>query len=243
MKVALPLVLAFAASSMLAQTAPAKRTAPRRTATSSAATAAASASGEANAPGIPKVTAAPKTLYSLRYVELVVGTGELAAPRKWYTVHYTGWLTDGTKFDSSVDRGQPFTFPYGARRVIAGWDTGFEGMHVGGKRRLIVPYQLAYGEVANEKIPAKSTLIFDVELLGMSDTPPAPPAAPKPATPPADAAPKPSEPSAPASAPAPQSAPAPRSAPAPSTPAPATAPGNPGHPDPAKLPGAPPSGL
>lgn len=135
-------------------------------------------------PNVPKVVGTPKPLYSLRYIDTVIGTGPLAEPRKFYTVHYTGWLTDGTKFDSSVDRGTPITFPYGARQVIPGWDTGFEGMHVGGKRRLFIPYQLAYGETGRPPvIPAKADLIFDIELVGMSDTPPAPPTAPKPAEP------------------------------------------------------------
>ena len=111
-----------------------------------------------------------------------------------YTVHYTGWLaSDGTKFDSSVDRGTPFEFMQGARRVITGWDEGFEGMHVGGKRRLFIPYQLAYGELGRPPvIPAKADLIFDIELLDQRDlnapvqaTPPAQPTAPaQPNTPP-----------------------------------------------------------
>ncbi len=100
-------------------------------------------------------------------------------------MNYTGWTTDGKKFDSSYDHdgGQPFVFPAGARRVITGWDTGFEGMRVGGKRRLIVPYQLAYGEAGRPPvIPAKADLIFDLELLAQSDTPPQqPPAASAPA--------------------------------------------------------------
>ena len=125
---------------------------------------------------IPSVPGIPKTLYTLKYIDTIVGTGPLAEPHKWYTVHYTGWLTDGTKFDSSDDHpgGEPITFPYGAHRVIPGWDTGFEGMHVGGKRRLFIPYQLAYGETGRPPvIPAKADLIFDVELVAMSDTPPA----------------------------------------------------------------------
>ncbi len=125
------------------------------------------------------VNGTPQTLFALRYIDTLIGTGPLAVPRKWYTVHYTGWLEDGTTFDSSVDRGEPITFPYGARQVIAGWDTGFEGMRVGGKRRLFIPYQLAYGEAGRPPvIPAKAMLIFDVELIGMSDVHrPGPPAA------------------------------------------------------------------
>jgi peptidylprolyl isomerase len=135
--------------------------------------------------------------FSLDYVDTKVGTGPLAEPHKWYTVHYTGYLADGTKFDSSVDRGQPISFPYGAHRVIEGWDTGFEGMHIGGKRRLFVPYQLGYGENGHQQIPAKAELIFDVELISQSDNQPAPP---KPPTPPAGA----SEPGAAAGTPTPK---------------------------------------
>lgn len=133
---------------------------------------------------MPAVTGTPSTLYALQYVDLKIGTGELAQTRKWYTVHYTGWTLDGKKFDSSHDHpgGQPFVFPAGFNRVIMGWDTGFEGMRIGGKRRLIVPYQLAYGEQGHPPvIPEKATLIFDVEFLGQSDEmpqPPAPPTAP-----------------------------------------------------------------
>ena len=101
----------------------------------------------------------------------------LAEPRKCLFAHYTGWLTDGTKFDSSRDtmpNGQPRTpiaFPQGARRVIAGWDLGFEGMRVGGQRRLFIPYQLAYGEAGRPpRIPERATLIFDVELMAVADT-------------------------------------------------------------------------
>ncbi len=110
-------------------------------------------------PNIPKVVGVAKTAYALRYVDIVTGTGPLAemsvlgtseadSKIKWFTVKYTGWLTDGTKFDSSDDHpgAEPITFPAGAHRVIPGWDTGFAGMHVGGKRRLFIPYQLAYGE-------------------------------------------------------------------------------------------------
>lgn len=116
--------------------------------------------------------------FSLIYVDTKIGTGELAQAHKWYTVHYTGYLPDGTKFDSSVDRGEPISFPYGGHRVIEGWDTGFEGMHIGGKRRLYVPYELGYGENGRAPIPPRSPLIFDVELLAQSDTQPSKPAGP-----------------------------------------------------------------
>jgi len=142
--------------------------------------------------------------FSLDYVDTKVGTGPLAEPHKWYTVHYTGYLLDGTKFDSSVDRGQPISFPYGAHRVIEGWDTGFEGMRVGGKRRLYVPYQLAYGESAHQQIPAKAELVFDVELVAQSDNQPTPPKPPTPPTPPAGAP----EPSAATPVPTPRPTPA-----------------------------------
>jgi peptidylprolyl isomerase len=86
-----------------------------------------------------------------------------------YKVHYTGWLEDGTKFDSSVDRDQPFEFQQGLHRVINGWDDGFEGMRVGGKRRLFIPWQLAYGAQGRGPIPAKANLIFDIELIDQRD--------------------------------------------------------------------------
>ncbi len=92
---------------------------------------------------------------------------------KWLSIHYTGYLVDGTKFDSSVDRGEPIDIAYGAHQVIMGWDTGFGGMRVGGKRRLFIPYQLAYGPNQHQTIPPKSMLIFDVEVMKVSDSPPA----------------------------------------------------------------------
>lgn len=133
------------------------------------------------------IATGPST-YTLAYIDIQKGDGPLAVPGQFYTVHYTGYLTDGTKFDSSLDRGEPISFPYGQHRVIQGWDTGFDGMHIGGKRRLFVPYELAYGEAGRPPvIPAKSMLVFDVELIGQSATPPAPkapaktpPPAPKP---------------------------------------------------------------
>jgi peptidylprolyl isomerase len=132
----------------------------------------------------PRVAGIPKTLYALKYIDIKIGSGPVAEPHKFYTVHYTGYFPNGTKFDSSVDRNTPFTFPYGAHRVITGWDTGFQDMHIGGKRRLFVPYQLAYGELGNPpRMPAKANLIFDVEFISQSDTPPEQPHPPTPQPP------------------------------------------------------------
>ncbi|MDQ1474727.1 MAG: hypothetical protein QOJ99_6207 [Bryobacterales bacterium] len=118
----------------------------------------------------------PVDLVTLRYIDLAQGTGAAAAPGKRFTVHYTGRLKDGTKFESSVDRNEPFKFVQGRRQVITGWDIGFEGMKVGGKRRLIIPYQLAYGEQGSGPIPPKAELTFDMELLDVADALPSPPA-------------------------------------------------------------------
>jgi FKBP-type peptidyl-prolyl cis-trans isomerase len=102
----------------------------------------------------------------LKYVDLVEGTGPVAQAGQTVAVHYTGWLTDGKKFDSSVDRGQPFSFPLGAGRVIKGWDEGVAGMKVGGKRKLMIPPQLGYGSRgAGGVIPPNAELIFEVQLL------------------------------------------------------------------------------
>lgn len=103
----------------------------------------------------------------LKITDRVVGTGAEAVAGKSVTVHYVGTLTDGTKFDSSRDRGTPFTFPLGAGRVIKGWDDGVAGMKVGGTRILVIPPALGYGDVDNGPIPAGSTLNFEVELLGV----------------------------------------------------------------------------
>ncbi len=124
------------------------------------------------AKSIPPVKGSLREQYRMRYIEVAAGTGKLAEPGKIYVVHYTGWLTDGTKFDSSRDRGTPLEFEQGKRRVIPGWDAGFESMRAGGKRRFVIPYQLAYGEKGRNKIPPKATLIFDVELLDVKDAPP-----------------------------------------------------------------------
>ena len=102
----------------------------------------------------------------LQYTDIVVGTGTAASQGDTVVVHYTGWLLDGTKFDSSVDRGQPFDFVLGQGRVIKGWEEGVGSMNVGGKRELIIPPDLAYGDRgAGGLIPAGATLKFEVELL------------------------------------------------------------------------------
>ena len=120
---------------------------------------------------IPEVSGAVVETTPLRYIEVSSGAGAAAAPGQEYTVHYTGWLRDGTKFDSSRDRNEVFKFVQGRRQVIAGWESGFEGMKVGGKRRLFIPYALAYGEKGSRPIPARAELIFDVELLDVKDMP------------------------------------------------------------------------
>ncbi len=108
------------------------------------------------------------TSSGLKYLDQVVGTGDVAVAGKTASVHYTGWLENGKKFDSSVDRGQPFSFSLGAGRVIKGWDEGVQGMKVGGKRKLTIPSDLGYGSRgAGGVIPPNATLIFDVELLGV----------------------------------------------------------------------------
>jgi FKBP-type peptidyl-prolyl cis-trans isomerase len=118
-----------------------------------------------------KVSGDPtKTASGLEYWEIKAGAGDTAVKGQQVRVHYTGWLTDGKKFDSSVDRGEPFVFPLGAGRVIKGWDEGVAGMKVGGKRQLRIPPDLGYGpRGAGGVIPPNATLIFDVELLGVSN--------------------------------------------------------------------------
>ncbi len=161
-----------------------------------------SASGFKLPPGVPPARGIVRTAFSLRFQDIKIGKGIDAEPNKIYKVHYTGWLAaDGHKFDSSYDHkspvmgkdgkpevdadgkpkmsdGEPISFPQGFGRVIPGFDQGFEGMKVGGKRRLFIPWQLAYGargrpgpNAANPGIPPKADLIFDIELVDMSEMP------------------------------------------------------------------------
>jgi FKBP-type peptidyl-prolyl cis-trans isomerase len=113
-----------------------------------------------------------QTIDGLQITDLIVGDGATAESGQTIVVHYTGWLYDptqpdnkGSKFDSSVDRGQPFEFPLGAGRVIKGWDQGFSGMQVGGKRLLVIPPEMGYGSRGTGPIPPNATLMFEVELL------------------------------------------------------------------------------
>jgi len=219
--------------------------------------------------GLPAVKGVPQTAFSLIYQDILVGSGAVAEPNKLYKVHYTGWLAaDGRKFDSSYDHPrkpvldkdgkpvlgedgkpkegdpEPISFPQGYGRVIPGWDQAFGGMKIGGKRRIFIPWQLAYGakgrptnDPKNPGIPAKADLIFDVELIDVSElpTPPnrpgmMPGGRPLPNGRPLPGAAKPGAPAAPAASPAPAAAPAaptapaaPVTAPVVSTPAPAPA--------------------
>ncbi len=118
--------------------------------------------------GPPAVPGDPVTTGSgLQYIDIVQGSGDSPEPTQTVVVNYTGWLEDGTKFDSSLDRGTPFSFQIGVGRVIPGWDEGLATMQVGGKRRLIIPPGLGYGDTGTGGglIPPNATLIFDVELL------------------------------------------------------------------------------
>jgi peptidylprolyl isomerase len=198
------LVLAGAVAANAQPTA--KPAAPSATKAKPAGTTAKSATTAASAdklpPGVPPVAGIKKIAFSLRYQEIKIGTGVDAQPNKIYKVNYTGWLaSDGHKFDSSYDHRppvldkdgkpvldadgkpklndpQPIGFPQGFGRVIPGWDQGFNGMKIGGKRRLFIPWQLAYGaagrpgpDAAHPGIPPKADLIFDVELVEITDVP------------------------------------------------------------------------
>ncbi|WP_348262527.1 FKBP-type peptidyl-prolyl cis-trans isomerase [Telmatobacter sp. DSM 110680] len=194
--------VALTALTCFAQT-PAKPAAPR-----AAAKPVTTATGVKLPPGVPPARGILKTAFSLRYQDVHIGTGAEAEPNKIYKVNYTGWLAaDGHKFDSSYDHkspvmgkdgkpemdadgkpkmsdGEPISFPQGFGRVIPGFDQGFTGMKIGGKRRLFIPWQLAYGSrgrpgpsAANPGIPPKADLIFDIELVDVSEMP-APPVRP-----------------------------------------------------------------
>jgi len=124
------------------------------------------ASGQDNSAPTKVTGKGTTTASGLQYWDITVGGGATATAGKTVKVHYTGWLTNGKKFDSSVDRGQPFSFPLGGGQVIKGWDEGVAGMKVGGKRQLHIPPDLGYGaRGAGGVIPPNATLIFDVELL------------------------------------------------------------------------------
>jgi FKBP-type peptidyl-prolyl cis-trans isomerase len=125
--------------------------------------------GKQPAPPALAAGEATTTASGLIVQELAVGDGALAEAGRSVSVHYSGWLTDGTKFDSSLDRGQPFEFRLGAGQVIPGWDEGVAGMKVGGKRKLTVPPQLGYGSHgAGGVIPPDAVLVFEVELLAVN---------------------------------------------------------------------------
>lgn len=205
---------------------------------------------EAKLPATAPAAAGPchtEFTVALRYKDLKVGTGPLAEPGKLYKVLYTGYLaSDGTVFDSTdkhrrpvldkdnkpvngpdgkpqLGEPEPFTFPQGSGRLIPGWDQGFEGMHVGGKRRLYIPYRLAYGELGRPPvIPPKADLVFDIELLSVEDMPQRPmmgmPQRPMP------------RPAAPGATPAPSSPQTPPTPPKTETPSPTEKPSNPAQP-------------
>ena len=128
-----------------------------------------STSGTQAGGGPPAVSGEPtKTASGLQFIDIKVGDGASPQTGQTVVVHYTGWLADGTKFDSSVDRGQPLSFIIGTGKVIKGWDEGVATMKVGGKRRLIIPPELGYGANGYPGvIPANAQIIFDVELLAI----------------------------------------------------------------------------
>lgn len=251
--------LAFSAALAVAQTpAPKPKTAKPATAAAAKTHHAGTLPCGAKLPSTAPAASGPchtEFTVSLRYKDIKVGTGALAEPGKLYKVFYTGYLaSDGTIFDSTdkhrrpvldkdhkpvngpdgkpeLGEPEPFVFPQGSGRLIPGWDQGFEGMHVGGKRRLYIPYRLAYGELGRPPvIPPKADLVFDIELLSVDEMPQRPmmgmpqrpiprPSAPGAATP--GATPTPSTPSSPQTPPTP---------PKTETPSPSEKPANPAQP-------------
>ena len=205
-RISLAMILAASTAAASGQSAPAPKTATApKTAATPAKAAATTTTGTKLPPGVPPARGIVKTAFSLRYQDVKIGTGADAEPNKMYKVLYTGWLAaDGHKFDSSEDHRfpvlgkdgkpelgddgkpklgdpQPMNFPQGFGRVIPGFDQGFNGMKIGGKRRLFIPWQLAYGahgrpgpDPAHPGIPPKADLIFDIELVDVTDMPSAP---------------------------------------------------------------------
>jgi len=240
------------AAAASAQTAP-KPAAPAAAKAKTAATATTPHTATAGAiklpPGVPPAPGIQKIAFSLRYQDTKVGDGAVAEPNKFYKVIYTGWrASDGFEFDSSdkhrspvLDKDgkpvldadgkpkqgdpQPIGFPQGFGRLIPGWDQGFEGMRIGGKRRLFIPWQLAYGaqgrvgpDAAHPVIPPNADLIFDVELVDVSELP-MPPNHPGPGGMPPGGHPMPGAPGTPGATPAPAAPAGPAAAPAPAAPA------------------------
>jgi peptidylprolyl isomerase len=122
--------------------------------------------------GLPKFKGDTVTTKSgLKYIDVTIGKGAVCKAGDMAEVHYTGWLTDGTKFDSSKDRNQTFQVPVDRGNVIPGWDEGLQGMTVGGKRVLIIPSELGYGSTARGLIPANATLVFEIDMVGLSELP------------------------------------------------------------------------
>jgi FKBP-type peptidyl-prolyl cis-trans isomerase len=148
--------------------APHDHSAPAGGTTGEAPAGTAASAPAASAPTATSSANMTKTASGLQYTDLKVGDGPVAKAGQTMSVHYTGWLTNGNKFDSSLDRGQPFSFALGQGQVIKGWDEGVAGMKVGGKRKLLVPPDLAYGpDGFPPVIPPNSELVFEVELLGV----------------------------------------------------------------------------
>lgn len=156
-------------SSSSGTTSTSARVTPSTTAAETPSSEPAPAMASAQPPGEPVGSAVSVELPGgLRYVDLKVGDGNIAEAGLTASVHYTGWLLDGSKFDSSVDRGQPFEFRIGGGGVIRGWEEGVKGMRIGGKRKLTIPPDMGYGANGYPPvIPANATLVFDIELLGL----------------------------------------------------------------------------